>query len=475
VTELILIALALVFVLMGINTIRFKQKTSFSDPIKPSFDENHAIESMKKMIQFKTISNQDIAKINRPEFEAFKGYLVDRYPHINKHATCILIEPLGIIYHIKGAHHDNPSVLMSHYDVVPENGTWEDNPFLGELKEDYIYGRGTLDTKGTLCAIMESVEHHLNEGLGFNQDLYLCFGGDEEVYGKSAENIVSYFEEKGIRLGFVLDEGGAVVEKPFPGIKDSVAMIGLVEKGVLSLSLTVKSSGGHAAIPPKETAITILSKAVTKLNRTRTFNLTFTEVPSRMFKTLASHSESLMIRFIFSNLWLFEPLVKLMAKKDGKEMLSFLKTTQAFTMMKGSQAINVLPTEASIGINYRLLPGQTTDQVIKRVQKIIGDDRVDIKTAYAMNPPRTSPMDESYHKITKTVSEIFPHTISAPYLMMATTDSRHYDRVSNHVYRFSPIRMSKEARASIHSVNEKIHKDHFIECVAFYINLLKKL
>ncbi len=474
-TELIIIAIILIFVLMSINTIRFKK--TFVDQAKnhPTFDQDHAIESLKSMIKFKTISNPNINLIDHAVFNDFKNYLKTRYPLINKHATLIPIEPLGIIYKLKGASSDAPSVLMSHYDVVPENGVWEDNPFLGEIKDDAIYGRGTLDTKGTLCAIMESVEHHLKEGLDFKNDLYLCFGGDEEVYGASAKNIVSYFEEQGIKMAFVLDEGGAVIEKPFPGVHESVAMIGTTEKGVLSLELSVSTSGGHAAIPPKETAITLLSKAVNKLNKPRNFPLVMGEVPLTMFQTLASHSRHLLIRFIFANMWLFEPFIKLMAKKEGKEMLSFLKTTQAFTMMKGSEAINVLPTRASVGINYRLLPGQTTDKIISKVKKIINDPQIEVITQYAMNPPSISKMDEAYEKITATILEIFPNTIPSPYLMMATTDSRHYDRISDNVYRFSPIRMNKTARASIHSVNEAIKQDHFIECVAFYINLLKRL
>lgn len=474
-TELIILVLLLIVLFMVINTLRFKQIHQDNPLNVPEFDQAHALSSLQSMIKFKTISYRDLTKIDKAEFDGFKQYLVDRYPLINQTATRIDIEPLGIIYKLKGVSDKNPSVLMSHYDVVPENGIWEDDPFLGEIKNDAIYGRGTLDTKGTLCAIMESVEHHLKHHKSFQNDLYLCFGGDEEVYGASAENTVRYFEDLGIQMGFVLDEGGAVVDKPFPGVNESVAMIGTVEKGVLSLKLSVSNKGGHAAIPPKDSAITILSKAINKLNKPSTFKMTFTDVPRTMFLTLASYSKQVFIRFLFANLWLFEPVVKLMAKKDGKELLAFLKTTQAFTMMQGSEAINVLPTEASIGINYRLLPGQTTDQVIEHVKKTIRDNRINILVEYAMNPPSVSVMDKAFEKITQTVSEIFPNTISSPYLMMATTDSRHYDRISNHVYRFSPMRMDKEARSSIHSINERIHKDHFIECVAFYINLLEKL
>ncbi|MFU8786239.1 MAG: M20/M25/M40 family metallo-hydrolase [Candidatus Izemoplasmataceae bacterium] len=472
------ISMSLLFILICviiIRTINFKENFQSHPKHKVKLDEAHAIESLKAMIKFKTISHVDPSKIDNVPFEMFIEYLMQRYKTVVKHAEIIRIEPMGLIFKIKGDAHEHPTVLMSHFDVVPENGLWEHDPFLGEIIEGYIYGRGTLDTKGTLCAVMESVEHHLKKLYTFKEDLYLCFSGDEEVYGKSAHNMVAYLDKHHIKPALVLDEGGAVVKDIFPNVKESIAVIGISEKGVLSLKLTASSSGGHAAMPPKDTPITQLSKAVVKLNQSKHFKLTLTESVYAMFDTVARYSKSFIIRMIFANLWVFSPLVKQMASRSGGELLSLMKTTQAFTMMEGSEAINVLPTKASVGINYRLLTNQTGEKTIQSIKKIINNDHIQVNTLYLSDPPSLSKRDLNYQKIVDTIYETFEETIPTPYLMMATTDSRHYHKISENVYRFSPMRLSKEGLKTIHGVNEKIHKDDFIECVKFYINLLKKL
>ena len=465
----------LLMIVLITRTIYFKETFQHKTCKVVKFDEDHAVESLKAMIKFKTISHVEKEKIDPVPFENFIHYLTVRYKTIMAQAEMIRVEPMGVIFKIKGASDEQPSVLMSHFDVVPENGEWEHDPFLGEIVEDAIYGRGTLDTKGTLCAVMESVEHHLKKGYLFKQDVYLCFSGDEEVYGHSAKNIVEYLDQKGIHPSLVLDEGGAVVKDIFPGIKQSIAVIGITEKGVLSVELKAHASGGHAAMPPKETAVTELAKAIRQLNKPKHFKLTLTEGVIKMFNTVTKYSKSFAIRMIFANLWLFSPLVKKMAKSSGGELLSLMKTTQAFTMMQGSEAINVLPSEAKVGINYRLLTGQTSEKTINKIKKVIKNDAIEVTPLYVSEPPPLSHCDQHYQKIVETIEETFEDTIATPYLMMATTDSRHYHQISENVYRFSPMRLSKEALKTIHGVNEKVPKAVFLECVKFYINLLKKL
>jgi len=195
----------------------------------------------------------------------------------------------------------------------------------------------------------------------------------------------------------------------------------------------------------------------------------------RLFDTVARHSESFAIKIIFANLWLFLPIVKLLAKKDGGQLLSLFKTTQAFTMMQGSEAVNVLPTKASIGVNYRLLTGETTEEVVKKVNKKVNNEHVHVRVVYGNEASAVSMVDENYGKIERAIAGTWNDVVVTPYLMMAATDSRFYHAISENVYRFSPMELTKEELGSIHGVDEAIQIHNLIACVKFYIRLLKQL
>lgn len=472
----VLSALGLLITVLIIRAIRFQPKVRSSAQIETvKLDETRIIESLSKMIQFKTISHPDASKNDAEQFEGFRRYLVDRYPRINAQAERIDINGSAVLYKLKGKSSDNPSVLMSHYDVVPQNGTWLHDPFCGEIIDGYVYGRGTLDTKTTLLSVMEAVEHVLAEGKTFKRDVYLAFAGDEEVFGQDALKVVDYFEQANIRPGFVLDEGGAVTSDVFPGVKGNVAVIGTSEKGVMSLELVASGKGGHASTPDHQTPITVLATAVKRLNHPKTFSLRLTQSVRDMFDTLGRESQSFSIRLIFANLWLFWPLVKRLALKRGGQLLSLMKTTQAFTMMQGSEAVNVLPSEARIGVNYRLLTGETQAEVLERITKKLKGLPVSIHTLYGSDPTPVSQVDESYQMLEQAIQKTFGDLCITPYLMMATTDSRHYHRISDHVYRFSPLYMGKDALKSIHGVEEKVPVEDVIRCVRCYIHLLDAL
>ncbi|MEF3693383.1 MAG: M20/M25/M40 family metallo-hydrolase, partial [Acholeplasmataceae bacterium] len=338
---LLIIPVTLILVII-IRTVKFKPIITATMKKKHDIDENHAIESLSSMIQFKTISNPDPSKVDDAEFVKFRAFLKSRYPKIHELASPQLFDR-GILFHIKGESCEKPVVFMSHYDVVPINGNWRSDAFSGKIENNYVYGRGTLDTKSSLNAIMEAVEHSLSNGKTFKQDLYLAFGGDEETYGTSQQEMVAYFKENNIKPYLVLDEGGAIVSKIFPGVIKKAAVVGIAEKGFMNLKLTAKSSGGHASTPPKNTTLTMLSNAITKLNNHKSFKLKLTPPVKALFEHIAPYSNSFFIRMIFANLWIFLPIVKLIAKSSGGEFLSLFKTTQAFTMASGSEAINVLP------------------------------------------------------------------------------------------------------------------------------------
>lgn len=471
---LLLIIPIMLIIIIILRTINFKPKMTPMMKKTHDIDSMHAIESLSSMIQFKTISNVDPSNVNDVEFVNFREYLKNRYPKIFENSKFSLFDR-GMLFHIKGQSDQKPIVFMSHYDVVPINGNWKGDPFSGKIENDYVYGRGTLDTKSSLNAIMESVEFALSNGKIFLNDLYLAFGGDEETYGTSQQKMVKHFQEKGIKPYLVLDEGGAIVSNIFPGVSKKAAVVGIAEKGFMNLKMTAKSSGGHASTPPKDTTLTMLSNAITKLNNHKSFKLKLTPPVKALFDHIAPHSNSFMIRMIFANLWIFLPVVKLIAKSSGGEFLSLFKTTQAFTMASGSEAINVLPAESSIGVNYRLRPEENSSTVISRIKKIIRNDQITIEADDVSEATTISKIDDAYKIIEKAISETWPDVVPTPYLMIATSDSRHYHSICDHVYKFSPMDVTKADLAKIHGVDEDISTENVLNGVQFYLNIIDQL
>lgn len=467
--------IVIILSIMVVRALSFKPKANSTVKEEVKVDEKRIIESMKQMIKFPTISHVDRSLNNQEAFAGFRNFLRTNYPHINNVAKAIEIEESGIVFHIRGSSSDKPVVLMAHYDVVPENGVWKYHPFLGEVVDGAIYGRGTLDTKGSLCGVMESVEHMLKHGHTFQNDLYLAFSGDEEVDSVTSNNIVSYFEANNIRPNLVLDEGGAVVSNVFPGVKKPSAVVGIAEKGFIGLELTSKSSGGHASTPPPHTPVTQLARSITALNEGKLFPMKLTEAVKTMFDTVARHSTSFAIKMIFANLWITLPIVKLIAKQSGGEMQAMFKTTQAFTMMQGSEAVNVLPSKASVGINYRLLTGETMNEVVTKVNSKVKRFDVEAKIVYGNEASKVSIIGDEFHLIEQAISKTWGDVVTTPYLMMAATDSRFYHRITDHVYRFSPMELSKADRAMIHGVDEQIKVETLLNVVRFYIHLLRML
>ena len=468
--------LGLLAIILVVRTFRFKPEARLRpEPIDINLDEKRIIASLQAMIRYKTISHLDKQKEDREAFASFREYLRTRYPLINARARYEEIGETGVLFTLKGESNDKPIVLMSHYDVVPENGEWEHDPFSGMLIDDAIYGRGTLDTKGTLCSVMEAVEHWLAQKRPINHDMYLAFSGDEETRGPSANAIVEHLNKQGVKPYIVLDEGGAIVENVFPSVKKKAAMIGLAEKGYANVRLEAHSQGGHAATPPKTTPISTLAEAVVRLNKGTLFKLKKTDATMKMFDTIARHATSFPVKMIFANLWLFWPLVRYMAKKSGGEMISLLHTTQAFTQMEGSEAINVLPTKAALGVNYRILTNETVEDVKDKVTQRINNDDVTVAVVKGADPTTISQTTASYDALTDTIAQMWDGVVPVPYLMMMGTDSRYYHTISEHVYRFSPMALTKTDRASIHSTEEKIKTSELIHCVKFYVALLHRL
>ncbi len=454
----------------------------FTPPVIPeekvdeiTINRGKVVEDMVDMIRCKTISNRDDTLVEWNEYEKFERLLKERFPIIHTKCEIRKIGKTGLLYYLKGEFQDKPSVCMAHYDVVPvEESQWSKPAFEGIVENDSIWGRGALDTKGTLCGIMEALEMMLADGYIPKQDLYLSFSGEEEIDGKSCADIVTYLEEKGIKPAIVVDEGGAVVENVFPGVSGKCALVGIGEKGGVNLNFSLESAGGHSATPPVHSVLGQLSDAVCRIEK-HPFKCQLTKPVAEMYDTLGRYS-TFLYRMIFANLWLFLPVLDLLCKKTGGEMNAMMRTTVAVTKMEGSKAYNVLPSKASFGVNMRLLGNDTIESAMSHFRKVIGNDKIAIDLVNGMKAsPYSDTSCEEWERLCKVIRQTWPETIVSPYLMMACSDSRHYCRITDRVYRFSAMCLSNEERAMIHGNDERIPIATLLKTVEFYVRLFQVL
>lgn len=436
-------------------------------------DREKAIADLQTLIRCKTVSYRDHTLEDAEAFAQLQNALPVMFPHV--YAACPRIDTgsRALLFHWKGNTPEKPGVLMAHFDVVPVNEeAWDKPAFEGLIENGELWGRGTLDTKTTFLGVLEAADHLIAEGFVPAHDLYLAFGGDEEINGDGAPSIVRYFQQQGIRPDFVLDEGGAVVTGVFPGVKQPIAVVGIAEKGPMDVRLRLQTNGGHASTPPAHTPVGVLAAAVKRIED-HPFPFTLTPPAEKMFDTLARRS-TFLYRVIFANLWCFKPVLNLICKRSGGELNALVRTTVAFTQMQGGAASNVLPPDAWVGANLRLIPGETVQSACDRLKSLAGDERITVETVMGMNPSRISETDcEPWQRLERSIRATWTDCVVSPYLMLACSDSRHYSDLSDHVYRFSAMALSKAERGMIHGNNERIPLDTVVRTVAFYQDLIR--
>ena len=443
------------------------------DSNEEEFDSQRAVDNLCTLVRFKTVSYRDSSLEDNKEFEKLIDSIPQLYPNVIKCCEFMKLPNRALLFKWKGKNNGFPAVMMAHYDVVPVNeDAWDVPAFEGMIKDGRIWGRGTLDTKVTFGSILFAADHLIAKGFVPENDIYFAFSGGEEVNGEGAVRIVDYFEEHGIEPAFIIDEGGAVVENVFPGVKQPCGLIGIAEKGMMDVKYTVRSSGGHASAPKPGAPIDRLSAACTRMIK-NPFKAKLTPPAAEMFDTLGRHS-SLVYKIIFSNIRLFLPVLDMICKKSGGELNALMRTTVAFTQMQGSSASNVIPPEASLVSNIRLNPSDNMESALEYIKKTVNDENVEVTCLHGMNPSRISRTDcEGWNKVASAVASTWKGCIVAPYLMVQCSDSRHYGRISDRVYRFSAMDLTSEERATIHGNNESIRIDTLKRSTEFYIRLMK--
>ncbi len=470
--------LGLFLLLIAVILIRaaaFKPKAQPGDaPEAISFDQDAAVNALQKLVQCKTISYNDKSMEDDAEFQKLIDLLPGLYPNVYKACSLQQLPDRALLFRWPGKTSDAPAVMMAHYDVVPvDEGKWEKPAFAGIIENGILWGRGTLDTKATFNGVLSAANHLIGEGFVPENDIYFAFSGGEEVNGNGAPNIVKYFMDNGIQPAIVVDEGGAVVENVFPGVKAPCGLIGIAEKGMMNVCYTARSGGGHASAPPPKTPVTTLAKACQSIIK-HPFKMHITKPAAEMFDTLGRHS-SFALKIVFANLWLFKPVLDLICRGSGGELNALVRTTTAFTMMEGSNARNVIPPEAKLISNMRLNPADSVASAADYLKKSVADDSVEITVLESFEP---SPISEtgcdSWNKVAAAVAETWPGCIVSPYLMVQCSDSRHYRDLSRHVYRFSAMDLTAEERKTIHGNNEKIRLESICRATEFYIRLMKK-
>ena len=471
----ILGVVVLFFAVVLIRTAMFKPKAQppISDE-KVEFDREKTVEALAELVKCKTISYNDKELEDDAEFQKLIDLLPKLYPNVLAKCEFIQLPDRALLFKWTGKSAAAPSVMMAHYDVVPvsEDG-WKKPPFDAVIEDGVMWGRGTLDTKVTFNGVLSAADHLIANGFQPENDMYFAFSGGEEVNGNGAPNIVKWFFDNGVQPALVVDEGGAVVENVFPGVKAPCGLIGIAEKGMINAQFKTASNGGHASAPKPHTPVGILAAACKRIED-HPFKAHAEGPAAKMFDTLGRYS-TFLYKMIFANMWCFGWVIDLLGKLSGGEMNALVRTTVAFTQMEGSSARNVIPTEAKMVANMRLNPHDSVESALAYLRKTVKNEQVEVSALESFEPSPVSETDcPAWDKVSAAVAETWPGCIVAPYLMVQCSDSRHYRDLSNHVYRFSAMALTSEERATIHGHNERIRVEAISRAVEFYIRLMKK-
>jgi carboxypeptidase PM20D1 len=473
------LALALLIAVLLVRTLRF---TSRQVPVEPgavvTVDVTAAAERLAGALRILTVSAEDPAARDEEAFSSFHSYLARSFPNVHATLRREVVGRSALLYAWPGTDAAlRPVILCAHLDVVPvEPGTetaWTHAPFGGEIAGGYVWGRGALDFKFGVSGILEAVEILLTQRFQPRRTVLLAFGADEEVGGaEGAVPLAALIQSRYGEVEFVLDEGGIISEDSIPGVAAPVALVGIAEKGYASIELVAQGEGGHSSMPPRHTAVGVIARAVARLED-QPFRANLSGPAAEMFNYVGPEM-AFPRRLVFANRWLFDPLIKrILAGAPSTDAIN--RTTTAATMIEGSPKANVLPTRARAVVNFRIMPEDSVADVLAHVREIVDDPAVQVTVLdFAAEPSPISPTDSSsWVVLQRTIRQTFSDVVVAPYLTLGATDARHYGALSRNIYRFLPVRLTRENLSLLHGTDERVSIANYAEAVRFYAQLLQ--
>lgn len=435
-----------------------------------------AIAALQALVRIPTVSWPDEEAIDHGVFESLHAELERCFPLLHEHLERRRVGAHGLLLRWAGRSDERPVVLMAHQDVVPvdESAPWQHPPFGAEIHDGAVWGRGTLDDKGALAAICSAVEALLADGVVPAQDVWLSFGAREEVSGPDAGLAVTTLRELGVQPWFVLDEGGAIAYDAFPGIDPPLGVIGVSEKGTTTVEIVAEGRGGHSSTPAPGGPTARIARAVTRLER-RQLRPRLPEPTLRMFERLAPYAPAGMSQ-LFRHARRLRPVLARALIRTGPEAASLARTTMTVTTLQGSPAHNVIASRASAAVNLRIMVGDSVAAVVEHIRRAVDDDTIRLELVDANEPSPVSPSDgPAYELLADAIEAVFPDAVVTPYVMMAATDARFFTAICPRVYRFTPFRMTKAQRESIHSYDEHLGVDDFLAGVDWYRRVIEGL
>lgn len=498
---LAVLVILVIFLIIRTLTYPFKKNEASVEKAWSPVRNDSAVHRLSGGIKIPTVSTGELGDFDYAPFEKFKNYLKESYPLVYQNTENYEINTYALVFKIKGKNSSlAPILFLSHIDVVPPGDAdvlnknenvnqfndkptpsvskvakdWEYGPFSGAIANGKIYGRGTMDMKGMLFSLMESANNIIENKIIPERDIYLAFGFDEEVGGKKgATQIAAHFNKLGLKFDAVYDEGGLILEKGnVAGINNDVAVVGCAEKGFLSAKIKVKGLGGHSSMPPTESAI---GKAAIIMQRLEKNQMKPMITPSMQeFFNNVGGGMPFVNRMAIANTWLLKPVLLSQLTKNNTTN-ALVRTTTALTMMKGSDGTNVLSPEVEFVVNFRLLPGNTVKDVKQHIAK--ATEGFDVEVEEIDNTREASAVSSTntraYKMIQEGVKQIYPEAVVTPYLTVGGTDAYKYQIVSDHIYRFMPIKINGFEQQSIHSTNEYISIENYLRMIHYFEFIMK--
>jgi carboxypeptidase PM20D1 len=471
----IMLAAAALAAVLVVRAWRFRPEPRPSDDRSSlNVDPGPVADHLAAAIRFRTVSTES-GGIEASALAALRGWLESTYPAVHSSLVREIVNDHGLLYTWRGSDASlPPALVMGHQDVVPAeaDAEWTHPPFEGRIAEGHVWGRGALDDKGSVVALMEAAERLASGGFSPRRTLYMAFGHDEEIGGAAgAAAIARLLAVRGVRLESVLDEGEVVTHGIVPGVAAPVALIGVAQKGYLTVELEVSGPGGHSSMPPSETTIGILAGAVKRIQDR--------PLPSRTeymwrFLDVVGREMSFARRLAVANRWLFAPLLERQLARVPSTNAG-LRTTTAATVFQGGVKANVLPARARALINFRVIPGDTIAGVLEHARRAADDPRISFRVLEAHEPTRASRTNSpAYARLRAAVYRVFPEAVVAPALVLGGTDSRRFEPISADVYEFAPLPAGPEDLARLHGKNERVPVAALGPAVAFYLEYLRE-